>query len=444
MKFPTIGDIATKNIVSVDINKTVAEALDVMLGQEHRSIVVVDKSRFKLFTVLDILDIKEKEINLNTPLYSVDLQSLPTIKKHQNVLETLEYLAQSIECIAVLNEDDTLYGIVTHTDITRNIDPDTLMENYRLSDFMKLGRRMKWVSKDERTSKILSEMVKESFDNVIIIDDMKPLGILTTKDIMRLIVESKNLDLKVSEYMASPVYTVNKNVSIKYALEFLQSKNYKRIVAIDDDGKISGIVSQKELISLTYSRWAMLMKEHGEELDEINALLQNKNKEFETMATTDPLTGLFNRYKFTELFMSTYKTMTQRKSQMSLLLLDIDFFKKVNDTYGHNNGDKVLVVVAHSFQNAIRNIDIVCRWGGEEFIILLPTASIENAIAIAEKIRVSIENLEIEEVGRVTISCGVAKVEIFDNMKSAIEKADKALYLAKSSGRNCVKSELDS
>ena len=403
-----------------------------------------DKKMFKIFTVIDILEIKEKQISLETPLYELDLQSIPTIKKYQNVLETLEYLARSIESIAVLNEDDSLFGIVTHTDITRNIDPETLMENYRLADFIKLGRRMKWVKKEEKTSTILSEMVRESFDNVIIIDDSVPLGILTTKDIMRLIVENQNFDFPVCEYMSSPVDTVNKNVSIKTALEFLKNKKYKRIVAVDDEGVISGIVSQKELISLTYSRWAMLMKEHEAELNEINILLQNQNKEFETMASTDALTGLFNRYKFSELFVSTYKTMMQRDSKMSLILLDIDFFKKVNDTYGHNHGDKVLLRVAQTLQQTIRNIDIVCRWGGEEFVVLLPTASIDNAIAIAEKIRINIENLEIESVGKITISCGVAKVQSFDNMKSAIEKADKALYLAKESGRNRVKSELDS
>ncbi|MBA3026005.1 MAG: diguanylate cyclase [Sulfurimonas sp.] len=443
MRFPMIRDIATTAVISIDVNKTVADALDVMLHQEHRSIVITDKKMFKLFTVIDILEIKDKKISLDTPLYKLNLQSMPTIKKYQNVLETLEYLAGSVEFIAVLNEDDSLFGIVTHTDITHNIDPETLMENYRLADFIKLGRRMKWVKKEEKTSKILSEMVRESFDNVIIIDDLVPLGILTTKDIMRLIVENQNLDFPVCEYMSSPVDTVNKNVSIKTALEFLKSKKYKRIVAVDDEGVISGIVSQKELISLTYSRWAMLMKEHEAELNEINILLQSQNKEFETMASTDALTGLFNRYKFSELFVSTYKTMMLRDSKMSLILLDIDFFKKVNDTYGHNNGDRVLVKVAHALHHIIRNIDIVCRWGGEEFVVLLPTASIENAIAIAEKIRMYVENMEIPEVGKITISCGVSEVECEENMKRVIERADKALYLAKNSGRNCVKSELD-
>jgi diguanylate cyclase (GGDEF)-like protein len=443
MRFPMISDIATTAVISIDVSKTVADALDVMLQQEHRSIVITDKKMFKIFTVIDILEIKDKQISLETPLYKLDLQSIPTIKKYQNVLETLEYLARSVESIAVLNDDDSLFGIVTHTDITRNIDPETLMENYRLADFIKLGRRMKWVKKEEKTSKILSEMVRESFDNVIVIDDSVPLGILTTKDIMRLIVENQNLDFPVCEYMSSPVDTVNKNVSIKTALEFLKSKKYKRIVAVDDEGVISGIVSQKELISLTYSRWAMLMKEHEAELSEINILLQSQNKEFETMASTDALTGLFNRYKFSELFVSTYKTMMLRDSKMSLILLDIDFFKKVNDTYGHNNGDRVLIQVANALHHIIRNIDIVCRWGGEEFVVLLPTASIENAIAIAEKIRVYVENMEIPEVGKITVSCGVSEVEYEDNMKRVIERADKALYLAKNSGRNCVKSELD-
>lgn len=443
MNFPMMGDIATKSIFSVDINKTIADALDVMLNQEHRSIIVTDHHIFKLFTVLNILDIKNRQIDLTTPLSELQLQNLPTIKKSQNVLDSLIYLANSVEYICVVDEDNSFYGLVTHTDITRNIDPETLMTNYRLIDFMKLGRRMKWVDKDEMTSTILSEMLKESFDNVIVIDNLRPIGILTTKDIMRLIVGNKNLDVSVSEYMSSPVDTVHKNISIKETLEFIKTKNYKRAVAVDDDGKISGVVSQKELITLTYSQWALLMKEHEEKLSEINLVLENQNREFAAMASTDELTGLFNRYKFSELFLSTYKTMTQRASEMSLIILDIDFFKKINDTYGHNNGDLVLIKVAHALKSAIRNIDLVCRWGGEEFIILLPTATITNAIDIAQKIRILIEDLPIETATNVTISCGVARVKTGESMKEVVERADKALYLAKSSGRNCVKSELD-
>ena len=135
--------------------------------------------------------------------------------------------------------------------------------------------------------------------------------------------------------------------------------------------------------------------------------------------------------------------MVQRDNEMSIIILDIDFFKKVNDRYGHNVGDKVLIQVAHSLLKTLRNIDVICRWGGEEFLALLPTASLENASLLAEKLRAYIESLEIDIVGGVTVSFGVAQVINGESMEDVIERADKALYLAKNSGRNCVRTELD-
>ncbi len=444
MKFPKISDIASTSIIHVDITSSIADALEVMLEHNHRSVVVKDNKSFRILRVLDILNIQKDKLDIETKLSVLNLAIIPLISKDKNVLDTLEYLDNPIEYICAINEDNTLYGLVTHTDITSNIDPDTLMENYKLIDFLKLGRRMMWVTRDTITSNILQGMVDESYDNVIIVEDMKPIGILTTKDIMKLIKNKIDLEVKVGEYMTSPIDTIHKNSSIKEALEFIKKKHYKRVVVVGDEDELSGIIMQKELISLTYSRWAILMKEYQEELSEINNLLKNKNKEYETLASTDPLTGLYNRYKFSELYLTSYLAMTQRDNKMSLILLDIDFFKKVNDTYGHNTGDNVLVQVSHSLLKTLRDVDIVCRWGGEEFIVLLPTASLNNAIVIAQKLRSYIEDLEIDVVGKVTVSCGVSQIIEGEEMQDAVDRADKALYLAKNSGRNCVKSENDS
>ena len=443
MRFPLVGDIASTTIVQVDIECSIEEALDILLLSEHRNIIVVDRDSFKLFSVINVLNIQKNKIDLSMKLNQLHLIKIPTIEKDKNVLDTLEYLNYEGEFICVLNADKSLYGVVSHTDITSNIDPDTLMDNYRLSDFLKLSRRMKWVKKDTIVSELLDEMLSGLFDNVIVIEKMKPIGILTTKDIMNLIKNKSDLDVEVNRYMSSPVDTIGKNSSIKEALEFVKSKCYKRVVVIEENGDLSGIISQKELISLTYSRWAILMKEYQEELSEINNMLETKNKEYEILASTDSLTGLYNRHKFSQLYISEYKTMTQRDNSMSLILLDIDFFKLVNDTYGHNVGDQVLIQIAHALLRTLRNIDIVCRWGGEEFIVLLPTASLKNATILAEKIRKHIESLEIDVVGSVRASFGVSLVKKGESMEDGIKRADSALYLAKNSGRNCVKTELD-
>ena len=443
MNFPMIGDIASTSVISVDITSSVANALDLLLKNNHRNVIVIDGESFRILNIVDVLKILEHELDLDMLLSELDLTVLPKINKHKNVLDTLEYLNNNIEYICVMNEDNSLYGIISHTDIASNIDPDTLMENYRLIDYIKQKRKMKWAGKEAITSELLSEMQHELFDNVIIVEDMKPIGILTTKDVMKLIKNKSDLKLKVAEYMSSPVDTIHKNSSIKSALEYIKKKHYKRVIVVDDYGKLSGIVAQKELITLTYSRWAVLMKEHQEELSEINHMLEDKNREYEVLASTDPLTGLYNRYKFSELYLSSYTSMVQRHNDMSLILLDVDFFKKVNDVYGHNAGDQVLIKISHALIRTLRDIDIVCRWGGEEFLVLLPTASLSNAYVLAQKLREYIENMELDVVDKITASFGVSQVREGEDMQEVIGRADKALYLAKNSGRNCVKTEED-
>lgn len=441
MKFPTVGEIASRDVVLVQRDVMVGHAIEKMVEAEHRNIVVQDKNQFYIFTILDVLKLQDTKSALEHTLEQITLEKIPTIVKSANILDTLEFVNNSIEYVCVLNEDETLFGLITQTDITSNIDPDTLMENFRLQDFLKLGRRVKWVTKESDTRALLDSMVGGSFDNVIIVEEKKPIGILTTKDVMELIKSKSNLSLPIEQYMSSPVDTIERKASIKEALDFLQKKHYKRVVVVDEAGELTGVITQKELISLTFSRWAMLMKEYQDELCEINHILENKTKEYEAMASTDALTGLYNRHKFYELYNSTYKTMLQRDNVASIVMIDIDHFKQVNDTFGHNVGDKVLIQVAHLLIRTLREVDIVCRWGGEEFILLLPTASLENAYELAQKLRANMHNLDIDTVGKISASFGVAQIRKGDDVESVVGRADEALYRAKESGRDCVKTE---
>jgi diguanylate cyclase (GGDEF)-like protein len=438
MKFPTIGEIATTSVVSIDIDKTIIQAIDTMFKNDHRSIIVRDGSNYRILRVGDILNIKIKGIDLKKTLRELDLPAVQTIHKDKNILQIVDYLNCEIEHLCIIDDEGLFYGLVSHADITSSIDPDTLMENFCLNDFLKLSRRAKWISKNMKTIDLLQEMITNDFESVIIVENFKPIGIFTTKDVVRLMKQEQDLELPISRYMSAPVDTINKDCSMKEALEFLKRKRYKRVVVVDEDGKMSGVITQKELISLSYSRWAMLIKEHHEQLTQINASLLNKSKKYEAMASIDALTGLYNRRKFSELYNSSLLAMEQRGNEMSLMILDIDYFKKINDTFGHTIGDQVLIQISHALLKNLRNIDIVCRWGGEEFVVLLPAVDLNHALFLAEKLRSSIEVLEIDAVGSVTSSFGVTSVNVQEDLETVIQRADMALYEAKASGRNCV------
>ena len=167
-----------------------------------------------------------------------------------------------------------------------------------------------------------------------------------------------------------------------------------------------------------------------------------KNLELEKLATHDDLTKLNNRRFFNEKLIE-YSLLTSRFGyELSCIMADIDHFKRVNDTYGHQAGDYVLSSLASILRTNVRRTDICARYGGEEFVILLPNTSIENAVDLAEKIRIRIEDTEMNYQGvilKITASFGVAAGLKDEDLNDAlVKKADDKLYQAKQTGRNKV------
>lgn len=168
----------------------------------------------------------------------------------------------------------------------------------------------------------------------------------------------------------------------------------------------------------------------------IVAQLEEKNMLLEKLATVDVLSGLKNRYFFNLRAEEEVERASRYNKKLSLILIDIDHFKRVNDNFGHDVGGQVIKKIAHMLRESIRKSDIVARWGGEEFIILLPEVSLEGAVLAAEKIRV--EAMELKHMGdqKITISLGVSEFLIGEKLETWFKKTDEALYRAKKSGRS--------
>ena len=179
------------------------------------------------------------------------------------------------------------------------------------------------------------------------------------------------------------------------------------------------------------------------ELAKTNAELQQKQKELERLTRQDGLTGLFNRSTFVELSSSELKRAQRQGSNTTILLLDLDHFKRINDTWGHPAGDAVLRYVATLATSTLRSTDLVGRLGGEEFIVLLPNTSIDAGRRLADKLRLRLQNAMVEWDGNripVTASFGLSSTTPVENrdFDYLYTEADKALYLAKQRGRNRV------
>jgi diguanylate cyclase (GGDEF)-like protein len=190
------------------------------------------------------------------------------------------------------------------------------------------------------------------------------------------------------------------------------------------------------------------LKKTREDVQAYATEMANKNKELKSLlvrleaaATTDFTTGLINRRGMTQRIKSQIAAIKRRSESAIIIFADIDNFKSVNDTYGHECGDKVIKKIANSLKSILREEDVISRWGGDEFLLMLPNTDIDGGKIAAEKIRQSVLERKINYQGKtfsVTLTLGVTELEPELDLDANIKKADQALYCGKYADKNCV------
>jgi diguanylate cyclase (GGDEF)-like protein len=201
------------------------------------------------------------------------------------------------------------------------------------------------------------------------------------------------------------------------------------------------VVGSGEVAYLTevFNDMVKRLREGREQLSAANASLQQKNEELERLSVTDQLTGLYNRRRMLEVLENEVHRSRRLEHRFSVLMMDVDHFKKFNDSFGHQAGDRVLAGLAEVLRETTREIDTPARYGGEEFLVVLPEAGVDAAVEVAERIRTTL-SARIFEGRRVTLSVGVAEFPTHgDDGERLVAAADDALYRAKEEGRNRVK-----
>ncbi len=209
---------------------------------------------------------------------------------------------------------------------------------------------------------------------------------------------------------------------------------------MDNIGILKNISILSALIILLISFYLIraILRNYMSTIYSYQSKLEIKNRTLLKLGNIDYLTKINNRKSIEKLLIKELKKANRYNQKVSLILFDIDNFKNINDTYGHNIGDKVLKNIAKIVSSTIRETDYFGRWGGEEFIILSLETSLDNALIIAEKIRTNIYSYEFEEVGSVSCSIGVAEYINGDTYHTIVNSADSAMYEAKDSGKNRV------
>lgn len=270
-------------------------------------------------------------------------------------------------------------------------------------------------------------IANEHIGCIIVVRDNKPAGIVTERSFVDLVKKGTfNPDaITAADIMSSPLITVRSDADFAGAMEVFNKRGIKRLPVIKR-GRIIGLLSLKDMIE-----FSNLML----------ANLEEKHRTLKKKASLDALTGLYNKHAISSAIQKEYERIQRYGGRSSILFVDIDHFKKVNDTYTHLAGDEVLRLLGALLKKVCREVDTVGRFGGEEFVILAPNRKKYHAVIFGERVREAVEAHKFfykKTAIKLTVSVGIASLFEGRGTEDALERADKALYFAKQSGRNRV------
>lgn len=292
-----------------------------------------------------------------------------------------------------------------------------------------------FLKKRNLQQQLMLQQILNNQSNITILTDLKTIKFASRSFWNMLYVKSEEVFFEMyptflDVFIAHDHY-IHGNTSGEFLKRYFESEDDMRLVSIiSENGPIAFFISldkikdeQEELFVITLTDVSSLQ---ASRLDAVHK------------ASHDKLTKINNRSAFEKALERELLRSKRYERPLCLALLDIDHFKKVNDTFGHLIGDEILVLLAKRIRNTLRGTDIFARWGGEEFVILMSETNIQNAQNVCETVRKNIEELLHPIAGNVTISIGATTVTLNDTPQTLFKRCDEALYLAKSSGRNRV------
>lgn len=276
-------------------------------------------------------------------------------------------------------------------------------------------------------AEVISSMLEATTSCLIVVTDDKPVGIITERDMLKVLANEKLGDagpknLSAGDIMSPDPITVTYHASLKEAFVISQSYGVRNLPVIDDDGYLMGLLGQSDIVSA-----------HFNLLDELR-----------TLSMEDSLLGIGNRRAMEMDLNYTHANAKRYQRYYTLVLVDVDFFKKYNDHYGHQKGDEALQLVTKAIRSGVRSSDRVYRYGGEELLILLPETYPLVGSKVVERVLQIIRNKQephVEsEIGVLTVSAGLSAFEpgCGKGWEEIMKEADEQLYLSKQRGRNCV------
>jgi diguanylate cyclase (GGDEF)-like protein len=291
-------------------------------------------------------------------------------------------------------------------------------------------------------------MVKNRYSCVVVKQQQVPIGIVTERDLVKVLMKEKHdrdLSQPISSFMSSPVLTLEQEEFLFDALVINRAEKIRHIPVVDSNGELVGLVTMSDLVNAHFHVTEMQSQLIEQTISSKTQVLQQLNDELQTLSMVDHLMQIGNRRAMEVDLSHTHSSAVRYNKTYSVLLLDVDYFKLYNDSYGHQMGDDALIRIAEVMKQAIRSPDRLYRYGGEELLIISPHTSLEKAVVVANKMITAVEDSAIPHnkspFGHLTISCGCASIDLDQPEKPSrweqlVKVADQALYQAKNEGRN--------
>lgn len=295
---------------------------------------------------------------------------------------------------------------------------------------------------------VLASMAAARHSCALVVHEGRPVGIITERDVVRLAASGSDLSgLVVEDVMSAPVICVRACDNARAAMVRARELRIRHLAVVDRRGRLIGIVSSSDLLRGAFNSLELQAEALEGAVQHRTQQLEALNHSLELLTLEDQLTGVGNRRAMDRALECLHAGALRYESSFSVVLVDIDFFKRFNDHYGHPEADTVLQRVVARLAAGCRRSDTVYRYGGEEFLLLLPNTDAEGAQILSERLVTSVEEEQIPHARSshdvVTISAGVASFNVARDAarrQDVIERADQALYRAKGGGRNrsCV------
>lgn len=319
------------------------------------------------------------------------------------------------------------------------------------------------LSRDVVVKEALSVIAQTSTECIVVLDGTKPCGIFTTYDVLtRITLDGKNpSEMKLQDVMTTPVEVASISDDPEYVYERMLERKYTQMPVVHG-GQLVGMISMRDIIRYEQFGWQSDLKNpidlDDNELESMKELsidtikkLVAEVRRFRNQALIDELTGLFNSRYMKLRLDAEFERAERHQNPLSVIFIDIDNFKQINDKYEHEAGDEVLKIVGTILgasndvayiSSSFRGCDLVARYGGEEFVVILPDTDVKGAYIAAERYRIAVESFSfyserLPQPLSITCSLGVASYPEHSLKKETLlRRSDKAMYVAKRNGKN--------